>query len=97
MEIISVDKHTVRPLDLGTWNKEHYPQFISWFANGKGLYVTALKLPTTTLLSVGLDGNVTVLREGHNWIFDPRPSPNGRLLAFSETEITMDAAMLENF
>jgi len=51
-----------------------------------------------TLLSVSPDSNVKILfQQGHNWLCCPKAAPNGRLLAFTVTEIQRDAAMIENF
>jgi len=73
-------------------------QGISWFADGQGLYITAYLISGTKLLAVGLNGKTTVLfQQGHNWLCCPRAAPNGKLLAFSATEIERNAAMIEDF
>jgi Tol biopolymer transport system component len=99
LQILSVSKGTIRRLDLGKWTQlKSELQSISWFANGRGLYVTAFLPSGTTLLSVSLEGNTTILfQQGRNWLCCPKPSPNGRLLAFSVTEIQRDVAMIEKF
>ena len=94
VKILSLDKGTARSLDLGKWTEL---QSISWSADAKGLYITAF-VPSSTLLFVGLDGDVVVLfQQGHNWLCCPLASPNGRLLAFEAMEIQRDVTMIEGF
>jgi Tol biopolymer transport system component len=99
LEILSVSNGTVRRIDLGEWSQQKCQlQSVSWFANGRGLYVTAFLPSGTPLLSVGLEGNATILfQQGHDWLCCPKPAPNGRLLAFSVSEIQRDVAMIEKF
>jgi hypothetical protein len=76
IQILSLSKGTVRLLDLGKWTQL---QTLSWSPDATGLYVTAFP-PSSTLLFVGLDGNVTVLfQRGQNWLCCPAAAPNGRL------------------
>ena len=94
IQILSLSGDTVRKLDLGKWNQL---QSVSWSADATELYVTAFQ-PSMTLLSASLNGRVKVLfQQGHNWLCCPKTAPNGRLLAFTATEIQRDAAMIENF
>jgi Tol biopolymer transport system component len=94
VQIVNLGKGTVRRLDLGKWTQL---QSISWSSDGSGLYVTAF-LPSMTLLSVGLDGDVRILfQQGHNWLCCPKAAPNGQFLAFTVKEIQQDVAMIEKF
>ena len=94
VRILSLSNGTVRQLDAGKW---FHLQTIDWSADGSSLYVTAFS-PSTTLLSVGLDGNVRVLfQQGHNWLCCPKAAPNGQFLAFTVRELQRDAVMIENF
>jgi hypothetical protein len=96
VQLLALGNHTARALDLGKWSHVSAQlQFVRWFSNGRGLYVTVFLPSGTTLLSVGLDGNASVLSQGPNWLCRPIPSPNGKLLGYSLTEITRDAAMIE--
>ena len=97
VQILPVSEGTVRLLKLGKWTLAAQLQNISWFANGRGLYVTAFSPSGTTLLSVGLDDNVTILQQGHNWLCCMKAAPNGQLLAFTVLEVQNDAAMIEKF
>jgi eukaryotic-like serine/threonine-protein kinase len=99
LKILDVSDDAVKTLNLGKWTElKSQLQNVSWFADGKGLYVTAFLPSGTALLSVSVGGKVTTLFEqGHNWLCCPVPAPNGRFLAFSVTAIQRDVALLENF
>jgi serine/threonine protein kinase len=100
VHILAVNNKKLRRLDLGRWTQsQSMLQSLSWFPNGRGLYVTAFLPSGTTLLSVTLDdGDVRVLLEaGHNWVGEVRAAPNGRVLAFSLTEVRRDVEMIEKF
>ena len=57
---------------------------LSWSADGRDLFVTTLRREGSDLLRVTPDGNVVALRqETGRWFASPRPSHNGRLLAFA--------------
>lgn len=97
MQLLLLGNHTTRTLELGKWSHVSAQlQSARWFPNGGGLYVTAFLPSGTTLLSVGLDGTVSVLSQGHNWLSGPIPAPNGKLLGYSLTEIQRDLALIEN-
>jgi eukaryotic-like serine/threonine-protein kinase len=97
VQLLLLGNHTARTLDLGKWSHVSAQlQFVRWFPNGRGLYVTAFLPSGTTLLSVGLDGNASVLSQGHNWLCCPIPAPNGKLLGYSLTQIQRDLALIEN-
>ena len=97
VQVLPVSKGTVRLLKLPKWTLAAQLQNISWFANAKGLYVTAFLPSGTTLLSVGFDDNVTILQQGHNWLCCMKAAPNGQLLAFSAMELQQDVVMVEKF
>jgi Tol biopolymer transport system component len=95
VQVLNLSKGTIRRLELGRWT---HLQTISWSPNGRTLYVTSFASLATTLLSVELDGHVTILfQQGHNWLCCPKAAPNNRLLAFLVAETQGDAAMIENF
>ncbi len=97
LQILSLGTGTLRTLELAKWTQSQL-QDISWFANGKDLFVTAFLPSGTALLSVGQEGNAKILfQQGRNWLCCPKPAPNGRLLAFSVVEIQRDVALIENF
>jgi Tol biopolymer transport system component len=69
---------------------------LAWAAGGRGLFVTTKRRDGSDLLHVGLDGNVTLLREETGRVFvNPRPSPNGRLLAFGVRTTDSNVWLLE--
>jgi serine/threonine protein kinase len=97
VQLLRLGQHTARTLELRKWSHVSAQlQFVRWFSSGRGLYVTAFLPSGTTLLSVGLDGNSSVLSQGHNWLCCPTPAPNGKLLGYSLTEIQRDLALIEN-
>jgi eukaryotic-like serine/threonine-protein kinase len=102
VQILEISRNAVRRLGLsrlGKWTPfESELQDLSWFANGKGLFVTDYLPSGTVLLAMGLDGGVSILfQQGRNWLCCPKTSPNGRLLAFSASELQRDVAMIEGF
>jgi Tol biopolymer transport system component len=69
---------------------------IAWAAGGRGLFVTTKRREGSDLLHVGLDGKVAVLREDTGRVFiSPRPSPNGRFLAFAVRTTDSNVWLLE--
>jgi hypothetical protein len=69
---------------------------LSWSADGRSLFVTTTRREGSDLLHVSLDGKVDLLREETGrWLADPRPSPNGRLLAFSIRTTDSNVWLLE--
>jgi eukaryotic-like serine/threonine-protein kinase len=95
VQVLNLNKGTIRQLELGRWT---HLQTISWSPDGRTLYVTSFASSATTLLSVELDGHVMILfQQGHNWLCCPKAAPNNRLLAFLVAETQGDAAMIENF
>jgi Tol biopolymer transport system component len=69
---------------------------VSWAAGGRGLFVTTKRREGSDLLHISLDGKVTVLREETGRVFvSPRPSPNGRSLAFAVRTTDSNVWLLE--
>jgi Tol biopolymer transport system component len=97
VQLLLLGHHTTRTLDLGKWSHlSAQLQSVSWLPNGQGLYLTVFLPSGTTLLSVRLDGNASVLFQSHNWLCCPVESPNGKLLGYSLTEIRRDLALIDN-
>ncbi len=96
VQLLLLERDTTQTLELGKWSHLSAKfQFVRWFANGEASM--SLILPSgTTLLSVGVDGRVSVLSQGQNWLIYPIPAPNGKLLGYSFTEIQRDLALIEN-
>jgi hypothetical protein len=69
---------------------------VAWGAGGGGLFVTTKRREGSDLVHVALDGKVTLLREETGRVFvTPRPSPNGRLLAFAVRTTDSNVWLLE--
>jgi DNA-binding winged helix-turn-helix (wHTH) protein/Tol biopolymer transport system component len=75
-------------------------QFVAWSADGKSVFVSVFASGTwnNALLHVGLDSKTRVLlRTKHVWLGFPKPSPDGRYLAFAEASDQSNVAMIEDF
>jgi len=70
---------------------------LSWAAGGRGLFVTTKRREGSDLLHVRLaDGHITVLREEKGRVFlSPRPSPDGRFLAYAIRTTDSNVWLLE--
>lgn len=97
LQLCRIDNTMKKRLDLGKWQISRQLQSVAWFSNGSGLFVTSFGPSGTALLSVDLAGHVSVLQQGRNWLCCQKTSPDGRLLAFSLTQIEHDVVLLENF
>jgi DNA-binding winged helix-turn-helix (wHTH) protein/Tol biopolymer transport system component len=74
-------------------------QSIAWAADGKGFFVTSWLPDSFNLLHVTLAGKVQPLvRNGHRqWMVFPRPSPDGKYLAFQAQTWDTNVWLLEKF
>src|SRR5262249_46218846 len=69
---------------------------VSWAAGGRGLFATTKRREGSDLLHIGLDGKITMLREETGRVFvSPRPSPNGRHLAYAVRTTDSNVWLLE--
>src|SRR5262249_47798901 len=69
---------------------------IVWSADGQGLFAATVPRPAASLLHLALDGRVHVLSTRSRALFEtPRPSPDGRQLAFTELTVSRNAWVLE--
>jgi hypothetical protein len=57
------------------------PQYVAWFSDSRGLYVTAL-LPQYSILSVPLDGTAVPVATDDGWLAQPAVSWDGTQLAW---------------
>jgi Tol biopolymer transport system component len=69
---------------------------VAWSANGRSLFVTRHALQAHTLMHVTLDGKATELRQSPTWFDLPKPSPDGRYLAFADTSSYNNAWLIED-
>jgi serine/threonine protein kinase/Tol biopolymer transport system component len=74
-------------------------QDLAWTADGKGLFLTTWLPQSFNLIHVSMSGKVQlVLNNAHRqWMFDPRPSPDGKHLAFQAQTWDSNVWLLENF
>jgi serine/threonine protein kinase len=95
MRLVDLRNGTERPLQLPQgwriWS-------LSWDAEGKGVLVAAQTM-SYFLARIDLDGKYHVLLDsGRNqWLSSPKPSPDGRYLAYSQQTFETNAWLLENF
>ena len=68
---------------------------VAWAANSRSLFVTRHSLQAHVLMHVTLDGKSTELRRSPTWFDLPRPSPDGRYLAFADSSAYKNAFVLE--
>ena len=93
-------------LAAGTKNTVHLsdsrwqPEYVCWSADGKRLFATALSDLESSLLSIDENGRTEVLRNrpyAGGLFFNPKVSPDGRYLAFTERTNRINLFLLENF
>jgi eukaryotic-like serine/threonine-protein kinase len=95
----------VRVLDsrIGTERDIPFPRgwdvwYLGWAADGNALFAAA-QTTRYFIARIGLDGTTRSLldRGRAQWLTYPRPSPDGRYLAFSQRTSESNAWLLENF
>ena len=95
IRLVDLRDGTERPLQLPQgwriWD-------LSWDAEGRGVFVAA-QTKSYFLARIDLDGKYHVLLDlGRNqWLNSPKPSPDGRYLAYSQQTFESNAWLLENF
>jgi Tol biopolymer transport system component len=98
--------HHIEILDLqnggksGIELKDWLLQYAAWAPDNQHIYVSGSVGDTFQIASVSLDGKAKTILSGPvgpAWIFDPRPSRDGRYLAFGLRRYEVNAVMLENF
>jgi eukaryotic-like serine/threonine-protein kinase len=91
--ILSLKDRTTREVTLKEWTSLNS---LSWSADGLNLFVTTSRREGGDLLRVTLNGDVKLLRqETGRWFANPRPSPDGRLLAFGVTTTDSNVWLIE--
>lgn len=97
IRVVSLGDGTENPIHVqGFYGFE----FIAWRPDGKGWYATGSSASSNypALLHVDLDGRVRVLRdEPHGWFVYPRPSLDGRHLAYARMPFHGNVWMIEGF
>jgi Tol biopolymer transport system component len=82
--------------------KDWQIQSITWCPDNKNLYVSGLSATSASwgLLRVGLGGELKSLLEvpgGQGYLANPKPSPDGRYLAYVLQTYESNVAMLEHY
>jgi serine/threonine protein kinase/Tol biopolymer transport system component len=74
-------------------------QSVAWAADGKGLFMTTWLPESFNLIHVTPSGKVQLLlKNAHRqWMINPRPSPDGKYLAFQAQTWDSNVWLLENF
>jgi Tol biopolymer transport system component len=72
---------------------------VTWAADGNSLFAMASQDPDLVILQIELNGKThVVINQGRAHLLEsPRPSPDGRHLAFSQLTWESNAWLLENF
>ena len=80
------------PHGWGIWD-------LSWTADGAALFAAAWSTAGYFIARIELNGKTRVLlnRSRNQWLGSPRPSPDGRHLAFTQQTWESNAWLLENF
>jgi Tol biopolymer transport system component len=94
VQIIRIDGRGEDVIKLDGW----LLQGVSWSPDNLHLYVSGDADDSMKILLVGLDGSFKVLLEdSKRWLAGPKPSPDGRHLAYLLRLYETNVAMLENY
>jgi dipeptidyl aminopeptidase/acylaminoacyl peptidase len=96
VHVLTLADKTLREVPLKNWPN---PTGVAWSPSADSLFVTNWAVRGGALLSVDLTGRVRVLRDlvGKGlYLADPRPSPDGRSLAFSQATAGSNTWVLES-
>lgn len=90
----------IRELGRGTTRDILLPGLVAlvsvgWSADGKGVFVTSFAPAGSSLWQVTFDGKYRVLYKGAKEVELPKPSPDGRLLAFGEVVSASNVWLIE--
>ena len=73
-------------------------QGVSWSPDNLHLYVSGSSEDSMKILLVGLDGSSKILlKDSQGWLAGPKPSPDGRHLAYLLRVYETNVVMLENY
>jgi len=97
--IVGLEKGALQRLDLKEWKAL---QSARWSANGRRIYVGGMSQDSShwAIFTTDLAGNINMLVEvkgGQGWLYGPRPSPDGRFLAYTERLFESNVSLLEDF
>jgi Tol biopolymer transport system component len=95
IRVHSLGDHSVRKISLKDWNEL---EDVAWQSSGKGLFSSTHRGQNSILLSINLEGNVTVLWEHRGAVrVNVVPSPDGRRIAMFGQVLNQNIWMMENF
>jgi Tol biopolymer transport system component len=72
-------------------------QKVSWSADGKRLFLAGVEDAHGFLLTTDSVGRTRLLLEENVWLAFPRPSPDGKRLAYLQAVIESNVTLLEHF
>jgi Tol biopolymer transport system component len=81
--VLKIDDQTEKRWPMSGWSRF---SSLAWSVDGNALFVTTSRAEGSDLLRVSLlDGKVAPLRLGEagRWFLNPRPSPDGKRLAYA--------------
>lgn len=94
IHILDLQSRATREVRLQGWAEL---TSLAWSADGQSLFVTSFSPTGSSLLRVTLDGRFWVLFKAAKDVELPKPSPDGRSLAFSEIVSASNVWLLEGF
>jgi Tol biopolymer transport system component len=96
IEILDVAKHAWHEIAVEPGSGDF--QSVAWAANGKGFFITSWTPNMFEVIHVSLTGKVQVLRKSHGrWVTRPRPSPDGKYLAYQGQTWDSNVWLLDKF
>jgi Tol biopolymer transport system component len=95
--IISTSDGSSKPIPLEPGAGK--PLSISWAADGKGFYVSSRGYEAWDLLYLTMAGKVRTLwhPNARQWVVNPKPSPDGKHLAFNVESFDANVWLIDNF
>ena len=96
IEILDLEAGTKSGVEVRNWSV----QSAAWAPDNQHIYISGLSADRFRIALLSLDGNVKNLISplpSQGWVTDPRPSPDGRYLAFFLRRYESNAVMLEDF
>jgi Tol biopolymer transport system component len=70
---------------------------LSWSSDGKSFFATTFAVTGSSLYHITSDGEYSVLYKGAKEVEGPRPSPDGRYLAFGDVQSASNVWVVEGF
>jgi Tol biopolymer transport system component len=93
IRLLSLAGQPPRDINVSGWSNL---QCVAWAADGKAVFATAWASKDPPLLSISLNGEVTLLHKGLFHVENPVPSPDGRYLAFGENTMESNVWVVPN-